>query len=400
MKVKYLFLTLLVGVIMFSCKKDFKHEPDNIFKFRDYISFTTSGLVSIADPIKIDLAKEVDSWEANTEISSKIINISPEIEGKLTVLNNRSLLFQPSKTLEPNTEYTVTILLHKIYNNIPAEFKTFTFKFKTIQQNFSINTTNFQSYNREWKYIEGLLKTTDVLTLENAKTVLSASQKNKNLKIKWNESDSLSTQFQFIIDSVQRFEEDSEVIISWSGNKINVENEGESTFRIPGKNNFNIFNIEVIQSPEQYLKINFSDPIKMQQNFDGLVEIQNNKNVTFTVDGNILKVFPSARITGNVFSSNKNFSDNKTYSIFQKILKKGKTNDFLQMTESENPGIRIYGFWALLKKGKNELAKKVLESEISKSDKVQWNFSGYLIDELLVSDGMEKLLILENKNGS
>uniref|UniRef100_UPI003563B85C Ig-like domain-containing protein n=1 Tax=Lutibacter sp. TaxID=1925666 RepID=UPI003563B85C len=300
MKVKYLFLTLVVSVMALSCKKDTNQQPDNIFKFRDYISYTTSGLVSTADPIKIDLAKEVDSWEPNKELSLKIIKISPEIDGKLTALNSRSLIFQPSKNLEQNTEYTVTILLHKIYNNVPEEFKTFTFKFKTIQQNFSINTTNFQSYNREWKYIEGLLKTTDILTLENAKTILSASQKNKNLKIKWNESDSLSTQFQFIIDSVQRFVDDSEVIIAWNGKKINVENKGESSFKIPGKNNFSILNVEVIQSPEQYLKINFSDPIKMQQNFDGLVEIQNNNNVTFTVDGNILKVFPSTRIAGNV----------------------------------------------------------------------------------------------------
>ncbi|MBI9040841.1 MG2 domain-containing protein [Lutibacter sp.] len=300
MKVKFLFLTLLVSAIVFSCKKDSNQEPNNIFKFREYISYTTSGLVSIAEPIKIDLVKEVDSWEPNMELSQKIISISPEIDGKLIALNKRSLLFQPSKNLDANTEYTVTILLHKIYNNIPSEFKTFTFKFKTIEQNFSVNTSNFQSYDREWKYIEGIVRTTDVLTLENAKTILSASQKNKKLKIKWNESDSLSTQFQFIIDSVQRFVDDSEVMISWTGKKMNVDNEGESSFKIPGKNNFSIINVEVIQSPEQYLKINFSDPIKKQQNFDGLVEIQNVKNVTFAMDGNILKVFPSNRVAGNV----------------------------------------------------------------------------------------------------
>ena len=300
MKVKYLFLTLVVSVMLFSCKKDLNQEPDNIFKFRDYISYTTSGLVSVAEAIKIDLVKEVDSWEPTMELSDKFISISPEIDGKLVALNNRSFVFQPSKNLEPNTEYTVTIFLHKIYNNVPEEFKKFTFKFKTIEQNFSINTTDFQSYDREWKYIEGVVRTTDVLSLDDAKTVISASQKNKNLKIKWNEFDALNNQFQFIIDSVQRFVEDSEVIISWNGKKINVDNEGETSFKIPGKNNFSIMHIDVAQSPEQYLKINFSDPIKKQQNFDGLVQIQNSKEVTYVIDGNVLKVFPAERIIGNV----------------------------------------------------------------------------------------------------
>ena len=324
MKVKYLFLTLLISVILFSCKKKINQEPDNIFKFRDYISYTTSGLVSIAEPIKIDLVKEVDSWEPTMELSDKLISVSPEIEGKLIALNNRSFVFQPSKKLEPNTEYTVTIFLHKIYNNVHAEFKTFTFKFKTIEQNFSINTTNFQSYDREWKFIEGVLRTSDVLSLEKAKTLISASQKNKTLKIKWNDFDAQTNQFQFVIDSVQRFVEDSEVIISWNGKKINVDNEGNTSFKIPGKNNFSIMQVDVAQSPEQYLKINFSDPIKKQQNFDGLVQIQNSKNVTFTVDGNTLKVFPTERIIGNVqvdiFQGITSSDDYKLKNNFSEII--------------------------------------------------------------------------------
>ena len=264
MKFQKLLLSILFCVVFIACKdQNPQSETNNIFKFKNYINYTTSGLVSVAEPIKIELAQEVEDWISNQEISEKFFSISPSVSGKLSAMNSRSLLFQPSKNLDPNKEYTVTVYLGKIYNNIPSEFKTFTFKFKTIEQNFSVTTTSFQSYSKEWQYIEGVVKTADILTLENAKNLVSAKQKNKQLPIKWQGLDSVSKQFQFIIDSVQRFEDDSKVLISWSGNSIDVKNSGENAFIVPGKNNFSILNVDVIQSPEQHLNINFSDPLKV-----------------------------------------------------------------------------------------------------------------------------------------
>ncbi|NOR28955.1 MAG: hypothetical protein GQ540_10565 [Lutibacter sp.] len=301
MKLQHLIFTLLVSVIFLSCKNDNPQETtNNIFKFRKHIGYTTSGVVSVAEPIKIDLVNEVESWVSNEEVSKKAISISPKIEGKLSALNSRSLLFQPSKSLEPNKEYTVTVNLGEIYASIPSEFKTYTFKFKTVEQNFNVVTTSFQSYNKEWQYIEGEIKTADVLELEKAKALIKAIQNDKKLAIKWESIDSISTQFQFKIDSVQRFEDDSEVTLSWSGDNINVDNEGESSLRIPGKNNFSILSIDVFQLPEQHLTINFSDPLKKQQNFNGLVELQTIKNLKYVVDGNVLKVYPNVRVSGSV----------------------------------------------------------------------------------------------------
>src|SRR5690606_13998696 len=52
--------------------------------------------------------------------------------------------------------------------------------------------------------------------------------------------------------------------------------------------------------PEQYLSINFSDPLKKQQNFDGLVTLQNTKNPKYIVDGNVLRVYPDSKLVGNI----------------------------------------------------------------------------------------------------
>ncbi|MDV7186520.1 MG2 domain-containing protein [Lutibacter sp. TH_r2] len=301
MRFQKIIFAVLFSIAIISCKNEKPQEStDNLFKFKEYINYTTSGVVSIAEPIRIDLAKEVDGWVSNEEISESIFNISPNVEGKLSALNTRSLLFQPSENLKPNKEYSVTVKLSKLYANVPSEYKSYTFKFKTREQNFNITTNNLQSYSKEFQYVEGILKTADVLELEDAKKIISAEQNNKKLKIKWIDADSISTNFNFKIDSIQRFEDDSKILVSWDGSPINVDNDGKNQLNIPGKNNFSIVNIDVFQTPEQHLNINFSDPIKKQQNFNGLIAIKNAKNLKYVVDGNVLKVYPNTRIVGNV----------------------------------------------------------------------------------------------------
>ncbi len=292
---------LLLGVLVISCKKENPQEKtDNLFKFKEYITQTTSGEVSVSEPIKIGLLKEVASWIPNQEIPKNIVAISPSVKGTFSAVNSRTIFFKPDENLKQNQEYEVTVNLGKLYPNVPEEFKKYTFRFKTIEQNFTINTNNIQSYSKEWQYLKGVLKSADVMSLEDAEQILSATQKGEKLNVKWNSLTDYSQFYEFKIDSIKRFVDDSEIEIKWNGNKININNNGTSTYRIAGINNFSILKFEVIQSPEQHLQINFSDALKKQQNFSGLVEIENVKNLKYIVDGNILKVYPTNRIVGDV----------------------------------------------------------------------------------------------------
>jgi len=294
-KVFALFTLLCISV---SCEE--KVDTNNVFKFRDYISHTSSGRISIADPIKISLADEVENWEMGQDLDTDLVKIKPYVEGKLQAVNKTTLLFTPDENLNPATEYTVTVDIGSIYKKISKDYKSYTFQFKTITPSFNINTADLQSYNKEWQYVLGYLRTADVIKLEDAKKLISASQKVNGLKLVWNEANEISKYFEFKIDSVQRFVEDSKVHIKWDGDAIDAENKGENSIVIPGKNNFTITNTEVFQSPDQYLSINFSDPLKKQQNFSGLVSIQKAKNPKYVVDGNILKVYPDTKLVGDI----------------------------------------------------------------------------------------------------
>lgn len=323
MQSKKLFAIASLLAIAFSCQKP-SPEPDNIFKFRDYISYTTNGLVSVKEPVRITLAKEVEGWDMGQEISDKIFEIKPHVEGKLTVENKHTLLFTPDEPLDADTEYSVTIKLGKLFPKIDSEFKEYTFQFKTITPNFNIKMGSLQSYDKDWQYLEAGLESADIITLDNAKKLVEAYQNNNKLTLHWNDYTKEAKTFQFRIDSINRLVEDDEILIKWNGKAINLDHVGENTFVIPGKNNFKIIDVKVIQLPEQYLSINFSDPLKKQQNFDGLVSIQNTKAPKYIVDGNVLNVYPDSKLVGNilveVFQGIKNTDDYKLKQPFSETI--------------------------------------------------------------------------------
>lgn len=276
------FTTLLLSFVLFSvssCKKTDKSlNNDNIFKFRNYVYYNTSGRVSTQQPIKITLAKDVSSWEANQEIDDAVFSISPSVKGKLQAQNKRTLVFQPENGLQSDTEYTVTLKLKKLFPEVKSEFKKYTFSFKTMKQNFKINIANVQSYSKDWQYLNGNIQMADVISLDQVKQLVSASQNGKQLHLKWDKEQLQDKDFPFSIDSIQRLDEDSEVRIQWNGKSANIDNHGENTFKIIGKNNFSVVGVKVLQSPELHLEINFSDPLKKQQNFNGLVSLEKQEN--------------------------------------------------------------------------------------------------------------------------
>jgi len=302
MKLNTFSILVLCLLLVCSCKdkNSITQDTDNLFKFRDYISYTTSGLQSVTNPITINLAKDVEGWEMGQDITQDLIKISPYAEGSLKVLNTHTLLFTPDEYLEPATEYTVLVKLNEIYKNMPKDYEDYVFQFKTITPNFSLSTNDLQSYSKKWQYLEAVIKSADMISIDDAKTLVKASQNGKPLTIHFNELIENSKFFEFRIDSINRLVEDSEILVEWDGKSINAKNKGENKYAIPGINNFTVVNVESVKSPEQYLSVNFSDPLKKQQNFEGLVVIENSENPKFSVDGNVLKIYPERKLVGDL----------------------------------------------------------------------------------------------------
>lgn len=290
---------LVLISITFSCK-DTHPETDNLFKFRAYISYTTNGIQSIQAPIRVEMARALTQFEIDQEIPKDIVALNPKIEGVLRVVNQRLLEFIPSQPLTPDTEYSVTVKLNELYDDLERGMEKFQFSFKTITPDFKVDLNALQSYDKNFQYVDGQIESSDVIAFAKAKQLITASQNGKKLNITWTNNEHLATYHPFKIDSITRAEDDTTIDVSWDGKMIGAKDtKGKNTLAIPGRNNFKIVTINQNRGANASLAINFSDPLEQKQNFAGLVTIQRGGNLRFEVDGNVLNVYPENRVVGN-----------------------------------------------------------------------------------------------------
>ncbi|GGG15601.1 membrane protein [Dokdonia pacifica] len=296
----HVFLTAVLSLFLITCDKKGADQPtDNLFKYKEYISYATSGRQSIANPITVKVGKALTQFEVDQEIPSDVFKIIPKTSGKVTVSGQRVLRFVPDEPLNSDTEYSVTLLLDKLYDDLPKEIRAFTFNFKTITPDFKVDLRALQSYDRNYQYLEGQIEGADVIAFAKAKELINATQKGKPLSITWLSDSKASRYHVFKIDSILREEEDANIQVSWSGKAIGAdETEGDNEVLIPGRNNFKIVNINQKLGANASVALNFSDPLQENQNFKGLVTIQRAGDLRFEVDGNVLHVYPENKIVG------------------------------------------------------------------------------------------------------
>ncbi len=293
-------LFLSLAIMAFSCSETKKDtgKLSKVFEFSPYISDMSPSVISGTSDIRIVLTEPVDDWKKDMELNSSLLTISPKVPGKVMALSNRTIAFVPEKPLEQHTEYTFSLKLGEI-RDVDNKYAFFNFRVKTMEQLFNVVTENLQSYDRDWQYIRGVIRTSDVMDMETAAQLLKADQDGAALTLNFDKDMASSREFPFTIDSIQRFVEDSKVALTWSGKAFGIDTEGDAMVPIPGKNNFTVVQVETTMTPQQMIEVNFSDLLKKEQNFDGLAVIEGVQGLRYTVNGNVLKIFPQQELKGN-----------------------------------------------------------------------------------------------------
>tara|TARA_B100001765_G_scaffold215434_1_gene187487 strand:+ start:5855 stop:11395 length:5541 start_codon:yes stop_codon:yes gene_type:complete len=328
---------LLIGLLftVFSCNRNTAADTDNLYEYQGYIVSHTFGNQSIAEPVRIELAQPVTQLENNQTLPAGIINTSPKLNGTWFLDNNTTLRFQPEEYLERDKEYAITIALHKLFENVPKDKKTYTFSFKTLAPDFKLSLDALQSYDANWQYAEGVLEAADILSLSEIKKLVSAQQKGNEVSITWPSEAADARFFTFTVDSIQRKAEASDVIISWDGSSIGSKTEGNYTLEIPGKKDFVVVGWKTSRDPQDVLTINFSDPLLASQDFSGLVTLSGDEQPRFETNGNVLYVYPSTSLSGEVALSLFNGIKNAYGTNLSKTL-----NETIQF-EPMAPAVRL-----------------------------------------------------------
>lgn len=224
----------------------------------------TSGLISAESNIRIRVAEDFsDSVVPGTVIHEKIMTFSPELRGDLYFFDQRTVEFRPEQRLPQGITFRVKVKLRKFFPQTIGE-DTFEFDFHTMAQHLEIRIEEFRPYNdfqTGQNYITGSVLTADVADPEAVKSLLYAVQEGIKRPIVWDHAPD-GKQHQFIVDSIQRDERNSEVLIHYDGTLIGAKQKGVEIFPVPSLGNFKVISSKVIQYPEQHVVVSFSDPIR------------------------------------------------------------------------------------------------------------------------------------------
>ncbi|MCK4749382.1 MAG: hypothetical protein KAT15_20150, partial [Bacteroidales bacterium] len=260
-----LLLVLLINV--YSCRQETKQYVSVDPGFTSYISAFTAGFISKQAAIRIRLAEDYpEEISRNQPLNEKLFQISPHVRGSAYWLDQRTIEFRPDENMESGIRYQVNFELEKLME-VPDNLKTFSFEFQTIEQNFTVSQEGLRTYdpkNLRWLYITGTLHAADILAGENLPELLTAGQGSRRLSIRW-EHDPEGRIHTFVIDSIERLEKEGLAAISWDGKSIDAKSKGKEEISIPALGDFKLMDISVVQQPEQYVLLKFSDPLKEKQ---------------------------------------------------------------------------------------------------------------------------------------
>lgn len=272
-------------------------------EYAEHISAYTSGVIAKNSTIKIQLTEDyTGEIDYNNPIPSQLFYISPEVKGNAYWVSRNLIEFRPSEALQSGKTYEATFKLSEI-KEVEKELADFSFNFSTVNIAATILSDGFTTPDyKNFKFVDfqGVLNLTDAEDTALVHKSLSAYQDGKELKITWRNmaSSKFDYNHRFSISGVERKATASAIKIEWNGNAMGAFNVVTKTFPVPELGEFFVSEMEVVQEPDQYVKIHFSDPILANQDLNGLITIDEGYKLNFLVDGHTVNVYYSTRMSG------------------------------------------------------------------------------------------------------
>jgi uncharacterized protein YfaS (alpha-2-macroglobulin family) len=275
-----------------------KEKPNSGWAY--HIRAHTSGEISKNSTIKVVFNSELISKDEVGTDATKLFNFDPGLKGKGEWITRDTIEFVPTEILPPGKNFKVTLKLDN-YIKSDEEIGDFFFYFDVITQDFDITFSGFRFpdlTNLSLQEYEGKISTADFAEGGKISELLTAKQNGKELNIRFEQSTVANT-YPFFVEGIKRGEELSSFTLTWDGKPIDVDKMGEREIEVHPRGIFEVAEAKVIFSDTQYIEITFTDPLKQQQNLNGLIYIDGYSSRT-EIDMNRVKLYPSVKILGNV----------------------------------------------------------------------------------------------------
>ncbi|MVT09548.1 alpha-2-macroglobulin family protein [Chitinophaga tropicalis] len=293
--------TLMIGIVL-SCLTACKHTKRAISPaLAKYVEAYTAGVISRQSTIRVQLTSSNNITHTQNEpVDEELFDFSPGIEGKAYWIDATTVEFRPDANLDPGKKYTATFKLGRILK-VEKEVKEFDFEFQVIKPSYAIEEYGLKSASTSSiskMTFTGQIATADIEDPQQIEKVLSATFDGKKMPITWQHSAAEKTS-KFSIENLVRGNSARKLELSWDGKPLKVDMDGKKTIEVPAITDFKVLEVRAESEEEQYVLVQFSDPISVAQNLDGLIGISGVSDLRYSIEGSEVKVFAPKRLEGN-----------------------------------------------------------------------------------------------------
>ena len=268
-----------------------------------YVYAYTQGVVSRVAPLKVQFSGLVaGEEEVGNKVASGVISMSPNAPGSWTWSDRQTVQFDPDPALDFGTAYLINVSLEDLFDNLPDDARSFEFSVQTRDPFVSIEVDGLSTPDlaqREVQVLKGKVLTSDYLAEEEVPQLLQAEQGNRELDLVWSHN-ARGTVHYFTVPQVNRGDDLSEVALNWNGAAIGAAQKGRDKVEVPAIGDFKVTAVDAQGGGVAKVDIYFSDPIRTDQDFTGLVNITNsNNNLRYVAEGHVLSVYLNEPLSGN-----------------------------------------------------------------------------------------------------
>ena len=278
-------------------------EGQTKFNWFELSGWHTQGAVSRHSPVRIVFNRAIVMDDQVGKSASRVMRVFPDITGHPVFKSKTEIVWLPSESLLPDTQYKVNIKANGLLD-VPASEKDYEFSFRVVPMEYEIKTNAlFIPPTRSGQKIKtmtlsGELLVSDRVLPDNVRKVLQARYQGEQVKIDWQHSDN-GRQHRFSIKNLKHESFATDVQLRWDGEPLGINAKGSKEVTLPGLKHFKIIDLRVMYAAgdNPYVQINFSNEIDASQNLDGLIQLEK-KKYKLRSEGNIIKLYPTENLNG------------------------------------------------------------------------------------------------------
>lgn len=296
---KWIWIAFLAS--LFACNDSEIEIPIGIEEdFKPYISAYTSGRISKGGMMSVYFKKDLPDTVLNdTQLLRSAIKVTPAFDFRIATRSNKAIIIDPIDDLKSGTRYRIDVNVADLIQE-EIEPAVFPMVFETIQQDFRFEKVNLKPvdiYEPNILELDIEIKTDDKTSLEEVKKIVRSMGKYDVEQLQWVQYGDQSYGLKF--RGLERKEQMTSFTIEADGASIGAERKLSHVIEIPPKMKFQMTRWSYESYPDQVLSVEFSEPLKKEQDLKGLISIDHIRNFTYAIDQNKVNLFLNNSFVGN-----------------------------------------------------------------------------------------------------